>query len=128
LTKDGGWQIGARKTIGAGLETTWQALVSEAGLKIWLGPVASLADGDEFHLSDGTVCHVRIYKPNSHLRLGWRPPQWERSSTIQVRVIPSGAKTVIAFHQEGMPTQDARRQRQAFFKEALERLDELLSQ
>ena len=69
---------------------------------------------------------MRVYKPNSHLRLTWHPAGWPRPSTIQVRVIPSGEKTVISFHQEHMPGPEAREIRRTFFKNALDALGELI--
>ena len=124
LTKDSGWQVGVRKTMSVDLEHGWQVLTSEPGLKIWLGEHVDLAEGDEFALPDGTRCQIRVFKPNSHLRMGWQPPSWKKASTIQLRVIGRGGKTVVAFHQENLPDQQSRVERRTFFKEALQSLAE----
>lgn len=122
LTKDAGWQIGVRKTLPVALEDAWNLLVSEEGLSLWLGDLPGFgpAEGAEYELSDGTRGKITAFKQISHLRLTWHPPGWSRPSIIQVRVIPSGKKkTVFSFHQEHMPSQGAREERRAFFKDAV---------
>ncbi len=128
ITKDAGWQIGARRTFPIELETAWRLLVSPEGLQTWLGaPTGQFQEkGGRYELADGTSGEIRVYKPNSHLRLTWHPPGWPRPATIQVRVIPSGEKTVIAFHQEQMPGPEARETRRTFFKNALDALGDLI--
>jgi hypothetical protein len=37
LTKDVGYQVGARKTISIQLEEAWEWMFSTSGIKIWLG-------------------------------------------------------------------------------------------
>ncbi|MDH3944043.1 MAG: hypothetical protein OEV06_08125 [Anaerolineae bacterium] len=69
---------------------------------------------------------MRVFKPNSHLRLTHHPPGWPRPSTIQVRVIPSGDKTVIAFHQEHLPGPQERAQRRLHYHAALDKLADLI--
>ena len=124
LTKDAGWQIGARRTFPIDLETAWQLIISPNGLETWLGaPAGQIHEqGGLYQLADGTTGEIRVYKPKSHLRLTWHPPDWPRPTTIQVRVIPSGEKTVIAFHQEHLPGPEAREDRRAYFKNALDQL------
>ena len=128
LTKDVGYEIGARKTMPISLEDAWQRVTSPQGLALWLGAGADLtfAKGETCRLADGTQVTVRVFKPLSHLRFGWQPPGWERPSVIQVHVIPSGQKTVIAFHQEHLPGPRERETRRAHFKAALSALERLL--
>jgi uncharacterized protein YndB with AHSA1/START domain len=128
LTKDTGWQIGARRTFPLGLEAAWRLIISPAGLQTWLGaPRGTFHEqGGRYDLPDGTTGEMRVYKPNSHVRLTWHPPDWPRPSTIQVRVISSGEKTVISFHQEHMPGPEAREARRSFFKTALDQLGDII--
>ena len=97
-------------------------VTSPQGRKVWLGEVKRMrwAKGAEYLLPDGTTGEVRVYVKDSHLRLTWKPPGWERPSTIQVRAIPSGEWTVVAFHQEHLPNARARAQRRMVFAAALE--------
>lgn len=128
LTKDAGWQIGVRKTLPVALEDAWNLLVSEEGLSIWLGGLPNFepAEDAEYELPDGTRGKVTVFKQISHLRLTWYPPGWPRPSIIQVRVIPSGKKkTVFAFHQEHLPSEEAREERRDFFKEAIAKIGKL---
>lgn len=129
-TKDVGWQIGARRTFPIALEDAWALLTSPAGIAIWLGNDVTLGPtkGAEYGLLDGTTGEMRVFKPDSHLRLTWHPLGWPRSSTIQVRVVPTNPdKTVVIFHQENMPGPQEREDRRAFFHAALDALEDLIS-
>ncbi len=118
LTKDVGWEVGARRTYPIEVEAAWRLIISPAGIKTWLGaPKQPFGNkGDQYELPDGTQGEIRVFKPNSHLRMTWQPPAWSRASTIQVRVVPSGEKTVIAFHQEHLPGPEALRRSASFFQ------------
>lgn len=127
-TKDAGWQIGARRTFPIPLEAAWQLVTSPEGLHAWLGDLPSLdfTPGAPYALPGGASGEMRVFKPNSHLRLTHHPPGWSRPSTIQVRLIPSGEKTVIAFHQEHLPGPEAREQRRLHFLAALDELEQMI--
>ena len=123
-TRDVRFQIGARKMIPMDHKTAWHALTSREGARLWLGdiPGFTFARGADFHLANGTAGVIRVYKAESHLRLTWQPPGWERPSVIQVRVLPRGDRTVIAFHQEHLPGPVERDARAKRFNTALEGL------
>jgi hypothetical protein len=53
----------------------------------------------------------------------WQPYGWTRASTIQIRVLPKGDSTMIAFHQEHLPDAEAREQRREHFKNVLDALE-----
>lgn len=129
LTKDVGFQIGVRRTLPIRLEDAWQLLTSAEGLKVWLGETADLdfARDTPYRLADGSAGQVKVFSPNSHLRVTWQPPGWERASTIQLRVIASGERTVVAFHQEHLPHGQAREERRAYYMAALDRLERLIA-
>lgn len=128
-TKDAGWQVGARRSMPLALDDAWQLITSASGLAIWLGADSGLelAQDATFRLPDGTHGEVRVFKPGSHVRLTWQPPGWEVASRIQVRVIANKSKTTIAFHHEMLPGPTEREQRKAFFSDALDRLEKLVS-
>ena len=73
--------------------------------------------------ADGATGEVRVFSPGSHLRVTWHPPGWPRASTIQLRVIPKGNRTVVAFHQEHLPSAEARTERRAHYKTSLDKLE-----
>jgi uncharacterized protein YndB with AHSA1/START domain len=127
-TRDVGYQVGARRTMPVGLKQAWRLITSPDAVKIWLGenPDLRFIKGAVYHLPDGTSGEVRVFKPDSHMRITWQPRDWQKPSTIQIRVIPNGDKTVFAFHQENLPGPDERQQRLVFFKNVLDRLEQLI--
>ena len=127
LTEDTGWQVGARQTMSIPLERAWRLLTSPPGVQAWLGEAINMDWnlGASYRLSDGSTGEICIFKPKSHLRLTWHPPGWPRPSTIQVRVIPSGDRTVVAFHQEHIPDQASRAARKLHFQAALAAITKL---
>ncbi|MBU0755067.1 MAG: SRPBCC domain-containing protein [Planctomycetes bacterium] len=128
LTKDAGYQIGARKTFPVDHKSAWEIVTSPEGRKLWLGasPDLHLEKGAAYRLKNGDSGEVRVCAKNSHLRITWHPKGWPRASLIQVRVIPKENKTVIAFHQEHLPGPDEREARQLHFKSALHALERLI--
>jgi uncharacterized protein YndB with AHSA1/START domain len=72
------------------------------------------------------VGEVRVYTPYSHLRITWHPPGWPRASTLQLRVIPKGDKTVIAFHQEHLPGEKEREERRTHYIAVLDELEHII--
>ncbi len=129
LTKDVGWQIGVRRTLDIPLTVAWQFLISTEGVNLWLGESAGVewTKGAQYELVDGSTGEVRVFKPESHVRITWHPADWERASTIQVRVMPSGDRTVIVFHQEHLPDATAREQRRQHFASALDKIEVMLT-
>ncbi len=126
-TKDVGFQVGARKTFNIRLEKAWDFITSSSALAIWLGEIKQIKEGVRFQLENGISGQIRVFSPLSHIRLSWKHPDWERSSTIQVRVIPRKDKTVIAFHQEHLPGIEEREIRKEFFKNVLQEFESMLS-
>lgn len=128
LTKDVGWQVGVRRTLPISQREAWDLVTSDQGLRLWLGQAAGikLEEGARYELEDQSKGEMRVISPGSHLRLTWRPRGWPRPSTIQVRVIPKGEKSTIAFHQEHLPGPYEREAQRDHFKLALDGLEELI--
>ena len=129
-TAETGFEIGVRRTTPIGHAEAWRLVTSTEGVNLWLGPTSGIALewGAIFHLDDGASGQVRVVTPGSHLRVSWQPGDWPRSSTIQVRVIPSGDRTVIAFHQEHIPNASSREARRSHFRSALDGLQRLVAE
>jgi uncharacterized protein YndB with AHSA1/START domain len=127
LTKDTAWQVGARRTLAVPAGEAWQLVTSPESQAAWLGPgkPIELVGGAHYQLDDGSSGEVRVVVDGSHVRLTWQPGDWPRPSTIQVRVIARGERSVIAFHQEHMPGPAEREQRRAHFAAALDELERL---
>ena len=127
LTKDAGYQIGVRRTLHIRHDDAWRVLTSPVGVNIWLGSSSNLdfTEGSRYELSDGSRGEIRVFSPNSHLRITWQPQGWSRASTIQLRVIPKGDKTVVAFHQEHLPGPKERAERSEHYKAILDDLERI---
>ena len=127
-TRDAGFQIGVRRTLPLPAAALWRLIVSAEGRRAWLGagPDFALEPGAAYTLDDGAQGEVRVARPGSHLRLSWQPGGWPRASTIQVRVLPGGAHSVLAFHQEHLPDAAAREARRAHFSAAVAALETML--
>lgn len=123
-TKDGSFQIGARRTLPIPLERAWRLLTSPDGVRRWLGDTSGLQlrTGACYRLAEGGGGEVRVVRPNDHLRITWQPEGWARASTIQVRVMPRGAGTTVVFHQEQLPDGEERERRRAHFEAVLDEL------
>jgi uncharacterized protein YndB with AHSA1/START domain len=127
LTKDAGWQVGMRRSLAIGIEDLWHLLTSAHGIAVWLGEAADLPmqKGSRYKLSDGTTGEIKVIHPYSHLRITWHPPAWPRPSTMQLRLVSKGSRTVLALHQERLPGAEARNQRRAFFAQVLDAYENL---
>ena len=125
LTRDVGWEIGVRRTFPMSLEEAWRLITSPEGIRIWLGegPAFSLEKGDAFSLDDGTTCEIRVFKTHSHLRLRRKPADTQQASTIQLRVLENGNRSVIAFHEENLASAEQREARRAHFAAALDKFE-----
>lgn len=123
-TADTGFQIGVRRTLPLALDDAWRLLTSTEGVRAWLGDARGFAaeKGATYTLPDGTGGEVRVAKAGSHLRVTRHPKGWARPSTLQVRVMLAGEKTVISFHEEHLPGADEREARRRYFDGVLDAL------
>lgn len=128
-TRDAGFQVGARRTFPVATEQAWAVLTSAPGLQLWLGDISDwrLEESIAYQTQDGAGGEIRVVNPGSHLRLTWQPLQWERPSTIQVRLIPNQDKTTISFHQEHLAGPDERAQMKQHWQHVLDELPHLFT-
>jgi uncharacterized protein YndB with AHSA1/START domain len=124
-TADTGFQVGVRRTLPLAMDDAWRLLTSPEGVRAWLGDVRGFAleKGATYTTADGASGEVRV-SSGRHLRVTWQPPGWARASTIQVRVLPAGARTTLSFHEEHLPGAAAREERRRHFEAALDALQE----
>jgi activator of HSP90 ATPase len=89
LTKNVGFQFSITKTCAVSIDAAWDFLLSESGIAIWLGSI----NFDDFELNHplttkaGIDAKITIFKPDSHLRLAWKPAHWDNISFIEIRVL-----------------------------------------
>lgn len=122
-----GFQIGVRRTLPISREGAWTFLTSQEGLKLWLGelPPPAFQVGEAFACAEGISGEFKVVKPFQQLRLRWNKPEWEKPSTLQIRLLAAkNGKTTISFHQENLPDAAAREQMKQQWEEALEKLKE----
>lgn len=123
-TRDAGFQIGVRRILPIEHKAAWRLLTSREGVRMWLGEIeGELAKGVAYRLSDDTIGHVSVFVRLSHLRITRQPQASARASTIQLRVIPNGDCTTVAFHEEQLPRPDERAQRRIYYRAVLDQLE-----
>ncbi|HEU0012817.1 MAG TPA: SRPBCC domain-containing protein [Longimicrobium sp.] len=126
-TADGGFQVGVRRTMPIAPQDAWRLVTSPDGVRAWLGdaPGLALEKGAAYTARDGAAGEVRVANSGSHVRITRRPLEWDKPSTIQVRVIPSGERTVLSFHEERLPGAAEREERRRHYEAALDALQRL---
>ncbi|GGM91754.1 hypothetical protein GCM10010967_25990 [Dyadobacter beijingensis] len=127
-----GYEIGVTKTFPIPLRKAWEVMSSEEGLSIWLGDLTKgrISQGVSFKTKHGISGTVNVLEANSHFRMAWKPANWRNSSTLQVRVIGSKAKSsnksVISFHHEQLPRAADRAAMKKYWEEKLSQLAEII--
>lgn len=128
-TKDAGFQIGVRKTFAVPVQTVWDFLFSEKGLSIWLGKISleNFELGKSYKTNKKIEGKVNVFKPNSHIRLTWKPKYWTNTSALQIRVIPSKEKTTISFHQDKLLDSKQRGEMKEYWNKVIEKIGNEIS-
>ncbi|MFF2090568.1 SRPBCC domain-containing protein [Paenibacillus sp. NPDC058174] len=103
MTAAAGFQVGIRRTLPVSREQAWAFITSTEGLSLWIGqlPKLELTVGETFKSDEGVTGQLKVVKPLHQLRLTWQPKDWDRPSTLQIRLLSDKPdKTTISFHQE----------------------------
>ncbi|MFF2529803.1 SRPBCC domain-containing protein [Brevibacillus sp. NPDC058079] len=125
-----GFQVGVRRTMPITQEQTWAFLTSSEGVKLWLGHVSRLtfSEGEAFTSSEGISGQFRVVKPFQQFRLKWSMKEWEKPSTLQIRLISDKPdRTTISFHQENLDNSSTREQMKLHWKEVLNEIRQKVS-
>jgi uncharacterized protein YndB with AHSA1/START domain len=124
-TKTVGYEVGVRKTIKCSLETTWDFLFSENGIKVWLGKIDSkkIEVGQTYETEDKIKGTIKILEQQSHIRMTWKKQEWKNVSLLQMRVLASKNGTVISFHQEKLEDYAQREEMKGRWEKVLDRID-----
>ncbi|MEO0572287.1 MAG: SRPBCC domain-containing protein [Bacteroidota bacterium] len=123
-TKDVGFQFGLQRTFPVSEQHAWDFMFSDIGLGIWLGELKiDLGPKKNYRTKEGVEGLVRVFKPNSHIRMTWKKEAWENTSIVQVRIIRKGKnKTVISFHQEKLINSKQRVEMSAYWNRKMDRI------
>ncbi|MFE5321281.1 SRPBCC domain-containing protein [Paenibacillus sp. NPDC056579] len=128
-TASAGYQVGVRRTYPVTAEAAWAFLTSPEGMKLWLGglPALDFQPGQTFQSDEGISGEMRVVKPMQQLRLTWKKKDWDRPSTLQIRLIPTATgKLTISFHQENMADFYVRDEMKQYWENAAAVLQEKL--
>lgn len=128
LTKDAGWEMGARQTIAAPVPAVWSYLMGE-GLAVWLGDIDSLpADrGAAYETRDGVRGTIRSYTENHRVRLSWWPEDWPHDTILQVTAKDAAGGTTVGFHHERLADREERKLMLGHWKNVLGAISEHFS-
>lgn len=122
-TSSMGFQVGVRRTIPISPEEAWAFLISAEGLKLWIGNITHhlyFNEGETFTTLDGIAGEFRVVKPFRQLRLKWGRNEWEKPSTLQIRLLSNNPdRTTISFHQENLDHPNTREQMKFYWEDVL---------
>ncbi|MCW3463426.1 SRPBCC domain-containing protein [Chitinophaga nivalis] len=123
-----GWEIGVRRTFPLSPDQAWELLFSQPVLGYWLDNKANLAfqKGDTYTTAAGITITVSSCTIPKVIRIKWHNPAEENTSTLQIRVIPAKEKATISFHHEWLKDATARVTMQAYWRQVLDQIDQLL--
>jgi uncharacterized protein YndB with AHSA1/START domain len=88
LTKSHGFQISVTKTLTVSHDLTWDFILSEEGIHVWLGQI-NIEDFElknPFVTQNGTACELRSFKPGLYIKLNWKPETWSNLSKVEIRI------------------------------------------
>ena len=127
-TRDSGWEIGVSRTVQHGVDEVWAALVSPAGMALWLGEGVSFegTEREPYETTGGTTGELRSLRPGNRIRLTWKPDDWSHDSIVQVALRDKGEKTGITFHQEQLVSNSERERQRTHWQQVAARFTELL--
>ncbi|MBP2320241.1 uncharacterized protein YndB with AHSA1/START domain [Kibdelosporangium banguiense] len=126
-TKDVGFNIGVSRTLPFPPEVVWAAIMSPAGVALWLGKGATLVKGERYETADGTVGEVRSLHELDRIRLTWQRRDWDHETTVQIALSTRGAKTVLNFHQERMTGPEERARQRDHWRGVMNEVVDLLT-
>ncbi|QHT62782.1 SRPBCC domain-containing protein [Paenibacillus lycopersici] len=123
-TVSSGFQVGVRRTLPIALEEAWAFITSSKGIAMWLGDVEAIAveKGRHYQSKEGISGEITTVNPRENIRLTWKKADWDKPSIVQIRTIPSGAKTTISFHQEKLAHAEIRDEMKAHWETVLDRV------
>jgi hypothetical protein len=81
----------------------WEFLLSEEGINIWLGQI----NMDDFEIQkpfvtkEGIEGKLTVFVPDCHLRIKWKPVNFDKALTVKLRVTNSKGKAKILFYNTG---------------------------
>lgn len=101
----GKYMVTATKSFSLTSQKIWTLLVSEAGVQIWLSPLApiKLRPGTAFETKDGFFGEIRTLTQPRRIRLMWQDPEWEKHTFLELLLVNRpGKKSILVFNHTGL--------------------------
>jgi uncharacterized protein YndB with AHSA1/START domain len=123
----GEYSITVTKVFPVSNKDLWKQLLSEEGLAIWLKPFAKfkVKPGAAFENEDGVYGEIRTMKAPQRIRLTWQESDWEKSSVVQLYIVPRpGEKCILAIQHEKLTDGRLRESLRTHWREIIDQLIE----
>ncbi len=126
--KDLGFQVTVSKIFPVNTNTMWEFLLSQLGINIWLGEINS----DDFEIQKTFITKAGIegklttFVPDCHLRFKWKPSNWDKASTVELRVANSKGRASVIFHHTGFYKIEQQEELRAYWKQIISKMMEEL--
>lgn len=128
-TQKGDYTVTATKSLAFDAKTVWKLLSSDEGVRIFLNSISefSFKKGATFETADGYFGEVRTLKAGAKVRLSWQDE--DAKGIVQIAVYPKvSKKSLLVLDHSQIKTARKKEEFRARWREALERLAELLNQ
>ncbi len=95
------------KTMQFDQKTVWRCLTSSEGIQIWLNPMSdfAFAPKNSFEIEGGIFGEIRTMKAPTRVRMTWQDSDWDKSTVLQIYVIPrSKGRAMLVFNHDNITT------------------------
>ncbi len=126
--KDLGFQVSVSKVFSVSTDTMWTFLLSEAGINVWLGnfPIDDFEIQKPFVTDAGIEGKLTVFVPNCHFRFKFKPKNWQKASTVELRVTNRKGKASVIFHQTGFFEIEKREEMRIYWKNIISKMKDQL--
>ena len=119
--KDLGYQVSVSKIFPVSPDAMWAFILSQEGIELYLGEM----DLEDFELQKpfvskaGLEGKLTVFVPDCHLRFKWKPSNWERFSTVELRITNSKGRAAVLFYHAGFYKQQQVEELRAHWKNVI---------
>jgi len=124
-TLKGDYSIVITRTVRADHKKLWRFLASEKGIAIWLRPMSKfkLQIKETFETEAGVFGEIRTMMAPKRVRFTWQEVDWEKSTTVQMFLVPrENGTTILAFQHEKLRDGRLREPLRTYWKEIVEEI------
>jgi activator of HSP90 ATPase len=130
LTKNVGFQFSITKTCAVSVDTAWDFLLSESGIAMWLGDIHfdDFESNKPLTTKAGIEAKITIFRPDSHIRLAWKPTHWDNNSFIEIRVLTNKGRAKLGLRHTHMVSVEQREEVKAYWTKVMHKIGSELAQ